>query len=264
MLRRGLSGERLLRHPRRRGGRRDPGDDEPRRLRRGDFFGEVSTLLQCKPTADVVARTPLHALEIPGPQLETFLLQYPRVTYRMLQTVTRRLRDLLELVAAPGHDAAVSAGRLSRRRRRERAGRPAGELLPLAARASSTPSSRGTTRLEACSGCSRSSSACSRGRSPTRPPSPAPASTSGTTTTASSRTNPSTRRSCPPLMDRSYMVPSREEMERGLAAFARQVPVPVRYGCTLGGDAARRRRAPRPRRPPTASTVRVRSSSRSA
>ena len=29
------------------------GDDEPRRLRRGDFFGEVSTLLDCKPTADV-------------------------------------------------------------------------------------------------------------------------------------------------------------------------------------------------------------------
>ena len=72
------------------------GDDEPRKLRRGDFFGEVSTLLQCKPTADVVARTPLHALEIPGPQLEAFLLQYPHVTYRMLQTVARRLRDVLE------------------------------------------------------------------------------------------------------------------------------------------------------------------------
>ena len=27
------------------------------------------------------------------------------------------------------------------------------------------------------------------------------------------------------------MVPSRPEMERGLAAFAEQVPVPVRYGC---------------------------------
>ncbi len=69
---------------------------EPRRLRRGDFFGEVSTLLQCKPTADVVAHSALHCLEIPGPQLETFLLQYPQVTYRMLQTVTRRIRDLLQ------------------------------------------------------------------------------------------------------------------------------------------------------------------------
>ena len=35
----------------------------------------------------------------------------------------------------------------------------------------------------------------------------------------------------PAFMDRSFMVPSREEMERGLATFARQVPVPVRYGC---------------------------------
>jgi len=72
------------------------GDDEPRRLRRGDFFGEVSTLLQCKPTADVVAGSALHCLEIPGPQLDAFLLQYPHVTYRMLQTVTRRIRDLLQ------------------------------------------------------------------------------------------------------------------------------------------------------------------------
>jgi len=68
---------------------------EPRRLRRGDFFGEVSTLLQCKPTADVVAASALHCLEIPGPELEAFLLQYPHVTYRMLQTVARRIRDLL-------------------------------------------------------------------------------------------------------------------------------------------------------------------------
>jgi CRP/FNR family cyclic AMP-dependent transcriptional regulator len=69
---------------------------EPRPLRRGDFFGEVSTLLGTTPSADVVARTPLHCLEIPGPKLEAFLLGYPRVTYRMLQTVTRRLQDLLE------------------------------------------------------------------------------------------------------------------------------------------------------------------------
>jgi thioredoxin reductase len=35
----------------------------------------------------------------------------------------------------------------------------------------------------------------------------------------------------PAFMDRAFMVPSREEMERGLAAFARQAPVPIRYGC---------------------------------
>ena len=69
---------------------------EPRRLHRGDFFGEVSTLLQCKPTADVVATTALHTLEIPGSQLEELLLQYPQVGYRMLQTMARRIRDLLQ------------------------------------------------------------------------------------------------------------------------------------------------------------------------
>jgi CRP/FNR family transcriptional regulator len=72
-----------------------PGDP-PRKLHRGDFFGEVSTLLQCKPTADVVARSALQTLEIPGPQLEELLQQYPRVSYRMLQVMARRIRDLLE------------------------------------------------------------------------------------------------------------------------------------------------------------------------
>jgi CRP-like cAMP-binding protein len=69
---------------------------EPRNLRRGDFFGEVSTLLGSNPAADVVARTQLRCLEIPGPNLEGFLLEHPRVMFRMLQTVTRRLQDLLE------------------------------------------------------------------------------------------------------------------------------------------------------------------------
>ncbi len=68
---------------------------EPRRLRRGDFFGEVSTLLECKPTADVVAGTALHTLEIPGSQLEELILQYPQLGSRMLQTMARRIRDLL-------------------------------------------------------------------------------------------------------------------------------------------------------------------------
>ena len=68
---------------------------EPRSLRRGDFFGEVSTLLGANPSADVVARSQLHCLEIPGPALEGFLLEHPRVMLRMLQTVTRRLQDLL-------------------------------------------------------------------------------------------------------------------------------------------------------------------------
>jgi CRP-like cAMP-binding protein len=69
---------------------------EPRILRRGEFFGEISTLLGSNPAADVVARTQLQCLEIPGPDLEGFLLAHPRVMLRMLQTVTRRIQDLLQ------------------------------------------------------------------------------------------------------------------------------------------------------------------------
>jgi CRP-like cAMP-binding protein len=69
---------------------------ERSRLRAGDFFGEVSTLLGSSPTADIVAAGPLRCLEIPGPQLEAFLLGYPRVMLRMLQTEAWRLREALE------------------------------------------------------------------------------------------------------------------------------------------------------------------------
>jgi CRP-like cAMP-binding protein len=65
------------------------------RLRRGDFFGEVSTLLDCKPTADVVAETALRTLEVPGPELEKFLLSHPRVMLEVLKTEARRLQDAL-------------------------------------------------------------------------------------------------------------------------------------------------------------------------
>jgi thioredoxin reductase len=43
---------------------------------------------------------------------------------------------------------------------------------------------------------------------------------------------PEHRAAVVPFMDRSYIVPSRPEMERGLAAFAEKAGVPVRYGCT--------------------------------
>ena len=72
------------------------GSQELGRLHPGDFFGEVSTLLEVDPTADVVAATPLHCLEIPGPKLEAFLLDYPRVMLRMLKTEARRLQEALE------------------------------------------------------------------------------------------------------------------------------------------------------------------------
>ena len=70
-------------------------EDELNRLRAGDFFGEVSTLLGEPLTADVTAETAVRVLEIPGSKLEALLLNYPRVMLRMLKTEARRLQEVL-------------------------------------------------------------------------------------------------------------------------------------------------------------------------
>lgn len=62
------------------------------RLARGDFFGEVSIILGESPIADVVALRPLRCLVLAGPRVEAFLVDHPRVMYRMLQVQARRLR----------------------------------------------------------------------------------------------------------------------------------------------------------------------------
>jgi CRP/FNR family cyclic AMP-dependent transcriptional regulator len=69
-------------------------DGAPRAtLGRGDFFGEVSILLGEAPVADVVALGPLRCLVLGGPDTESFLVEHPRVMYRMLQAQARRLRN---------------------------------------------------------------------------------------------------------------------------------------------------------------------------
>jgi CRP-like cAMP-binding protein len=62
-------------------------------LGRGEYFGEVSILLGEPPTADIVALRPLRCLVMGGPAVEGFLVDHPRVLFRMLQTQTRRLRN---------------------------------------------------------------------------------------------------------------------------------------------------------------------------
>ncbi len=66
---------------------------ERARLGRGEFFGEISVLIGGVPMADVRAETLLRCLVLPGPQLESLLLEHPPVMLRMLQAVSRRLRD---------------------------------------------------------------------------------------------------------------------------------------------------------------------------
>ena len=69
------------------------GDREIARLGRGEFFGEISVLLGSPPMADVVAAELVRCLVVPAPEVETFLLERPRVMYRMLQAEARRLRS---------------------------------------------------------------------------------------------------------------------------------------------------------------------------
>jgi CRP/FNR family cyclic AMP-dependent transcriptional regulator len=68
------------------------GSDELARLGRGEFFGEISALTGESPNADVVAIDLLRCLVVPAPELESFLLEHPRVLLRMLKTEVRRLR----------------------------------------------------------------------------------------------------------------------------------------------------------------------------
>ncbi len=63
-------------------------------LRPGDFFGEVSVLLEEPPTADVVSTTALRCLVLGSREVEALLLQIPEITLHMLRAECRRLRSV--------------------------------------------------------------------------------------------------------------------------------------------------------------------------
>jgi CRP-like cAMP-binding protein len=58
----------------------------------GEFFGEIGVLIDEPPVADVEAATFLRCLAVPGAEVEPFLVGFPQVMFRMLQTEARRLR----------------------------------------------------------------------------------------------------------------------------------------------------------------------------
>jgi len=58
----------------------------------GEFFGEIGVLIDEPPVADVEAAAFLRCLEVPGAAVEPFLVEFPQVMFRMLQTEARRLR----------------------------------------------------------------------------------------------------------------------------------------------------------------------------
>jgi CRP-like cAMP-binding protein len=70
--------------------------EERTRFGPGEFFGEIGVLIDEPPIADVEAAMLLRCLEIPGAEVEPFLVEFPRVMFRMLQTEARRLRTTTE------------------------------------------------------------------------------------------------------------------------------------------------------------------------
>ncbi|HEX5147685.1 MAG TPA: cyclic nucleotide-binding domain-containing protein [Candidatus Limnocylindrales bacterium] len=67
--------------------------DQRATLGRGEFFGEVSILLGDPPTADIIATRPLRCIVLAGSAIEAFLVEHPKVMFRMLQAQARRLRN---------------------------------------------------------------------------------------------------------------------------------------------------------------------------
>jgi CRP-like cAMP-binding protein len=67
--------------------------EERARLGRGEFFGDVSVLLDEAPIADIVAAGQVRALSVSRDELTKVLTTLPHVTLRMLQATLRRLRS---------------------------------------------------------------------------------------------------------------------------------------------------------------------------
>jgi CRP-like cAMP-binding protein len=63
------------------------------RMKAGDHFGEMAILDHRGRSASVVAVTDLKIAAIPAWGFEGFLEAHPKVAYRMLQTLSQRLRE---------------------------------------------------------------------------------------------------------------------------------------------------------------------------
>ena len=68
-------------------------DGRTRTLGPGDHFGEMALLDHEGRRATVTARTDLRAAAIAEWNFKPFLIAYPEVAYRLLQTLSRRVRE---------------------------------------------------------------------------------------------------------------------------------------------------------------------------
>ncbi len=78
------------------------GDGRHRKLGPGDYFGEMALLDQQGRSADITASTDLVLAAVPEWGFRQFLGDHPEITYRLLQTLSRRLREAEEAQKSRG------------------------------------------------------------------------------------------------------------------------------------------------------------------
>ena len=77
-------------------------DGRHRTLRPGDYFGEMALLDHQGRSADISAKTDLVAAAVTEWGFKAFLTENPEVAYRLLQTLSRRLREAEEAQKSHG------------------------------------------------------------------------------------------------------------------------------------------------------------------
>jgi CRP-like cAMP-binding protein len=70
------------------------GGKERRRLKQGDYFGEMSVIDRSPASADVVAATKLRCLVFTQWTFRPFLKKHPDVAWGLLEVLVRRLREV--------------------------------------------------------------------------------------------------------------------------------------------------------------------------
>jgi CRP-like cAMP-binding protein len=77
-------------------------DGRHRTLGPGDYFGEMALLDHQGRSADIAAKTDLLVAAVPEWGFKGFLAENPEITYRLLQTLSRRLREAEEAQKSRG------------------------------------------------------------------------------------------------------------------------------------------------------------------
>jgi CRP-like cAMP-binding protein len=75
---------------------------ERRRLRPGDYFGEMSVIDRSPRSADVVAASTLRCLVFTQWEFRPFLKDHPDVSWALLEVLVRRLREAEKAAAQSG------------------------------------------------------------------------------------------------------------------------------------------------------------------